>query len=139
MASAGPVREMGEYKVKMNRESIIGTGIFGAVYKCLDQGIAAKMINLHLIPNDALYLGTTNNAVPSYVKELQHPNVARILHSKYSEPELWIFMECCQGNLEQYLSNANPNDDTCASLLIQCSDGVSFLHDNNIIHSLCTL
>ena len=130
---AQPV-QVGDFQVAQGRKSIIGRGSYSIIYKCTDSSgrlAAAKKIDLDAIENvEAI---EESEVIPC-LKQLRHRNIVSFLHTQRIEPILWIIMECCECDLDQYLAKTDPDMDTCKSLLIQCADAIEFLHSNNIIH-----
>ena len=123
---------VGHYTVDLM--SVLGRGEFGVVLKAFSgssKPIAAKRYCPK--PNDWELLLSAANALKL---DNSHENVLLVLDVINTEDSVWIFMELCWGNVEDWFRTRRDSVelDTKLDLMRQITQGVSFLHDRNIIH-----
>lgn len=116
----------------------IGEGTYGVVYKAKDietgQTVALKKIRL-----DAESDGVPSTAIReiSLLKELNHPNVVRLLDVVPSEKKLFMVFEFLDRDLKKYMDSVPAGGISLPlvkSYLYQLLSGVAFCHSHRILH-----
>lgn len=117
----------------------IGEGTYGVVYKgrhkSTGQIVAMKKIRL-----ESEEEGVPSTAVReiSLLKELNHPNVVRLLDVLMQESRLYLIFEFLSMDLKKYLDSI-PSGQFMDSMLVksylyQICEGISFCHCKRILH-----
>ena len=129
--------EFGDYSIVKDDFNRIGRGGFGSVYhgkvKSTGEKIAAKQVG-------GFYAREKQEGeLKAFEKRLDHPNIVRILFAgpepdKESPVDLWVIMELCHGDLENFLETENPDFGQILILMKDSASGLNFLHNNKIIH-----
>ena len=60
-----------------------------------------------------------------------HPHIMSLLAFHFSDHKLWIMMEKCTENLNEYMRNVNPNFDEQFELMAQSANAVAHMHNEN--------
>lgn len=116
----------------------IGEGTYGVVYKAKDietgQTVALKKIRL-----DAESDGVPSTAIReiSLLKELNHPNVVRLLDVVPSEKKLFMVFEFLDRDLKKYMDSVPAggiSPPLVKSYLYQLLSGIAFCHSHRILH-----
>lgn len=116
----------------------IGEGTYGVVYKAKDietgQTVALKKIRL-----DAESDGVPSTAIReiSLLKELNHPNVVRLLDVVPSEKKLFMVFEFLDRDLKKYMDSVPAGGISLPlvkSYLYQLLSGIAFCHSHRILH-----
>lgn len=116
----------------------IGEGTYGVVYKAKDietgQTVALKKIRL-----DAESDGVPSTAIReiSLLKELNHPNVVRLLDVVPSEKKLFMVFEFLDRDLKKYMDSVPASGISLPlvkSYLYQLLSGIAFCHSHRILH-----
>jgi len=125
----------------------LGEGTYGVVYKAMDkvtkQNVALKRIHLE----------TESEGVPStaireiaVLKELNHPAVVKLLDVVVAEKKLYLVFEHLDKDLKKLLDDNNRElksqgasggglpQDLVKSYLRQLLEGVSYCHQNRVLH-----
>lgn len=117
----------------------IGEGTYGVVYKgrhkLTGQVVAMKKIRLESedegIPSTAI-------REISLLKELQHPNIVRLLQHVMEEPRLYLIFEFLSMDLKKYMDNLKQGEqlppDTVRSYLYQILQAILFCHKRRVFH-----
>lgn len=116
----------------------VGEGTYGTVYKARDKTtgelVALKKIRLELADE-----GTPSTAVReiSILKQLQHPNIVKLLDVDHTPTTLTLVFEFIERDLKMYLdcfgSEGLPLS-TVVSFLKQLLQAVEFCHRHRILH-----
>ncbi|XP_058888440.1 cyclin-dependent kinase 2-like isoform X1 [Acipenser ruthenus] len=116
----------------------IGEGTYGVVYKAKNkltgQAVALKKIRL-----DAETEGVPSTAIReiSLLKELNHPNIVKLLDVVHTEKKLYLVFEYLDQDLKKYMDSSQPVGmplPLVKSYLFQLLQGVSFCHSHRVIH-----
>ncbi|KAM6956692.1 cyclin-dependent kinase 1 [Aplochiton taeniatus] len=117
----------------------IGEGTYGVVYKgrhkSTGQIVAMKKIRL-----ESEEEGVPSTAVReiSLLKELQHPNVVRLLDVLMQESRLYLIFEFLSMDLKKYLDSIPPGQYMepmlVKSYLYQILEGILFCHCRRVLH-----
>nr|XP_004655746.1 cyclin-dependent kinase 3 isoform X1 [Jaculus jaculus] len=116
----------------------IGEGTYGVVYKAKNketgQFVALKKIRLDL-DNE----GVPSTAIReiSLLKELEHPNIVRLLDVVHREKTLYLVFEFLSQDLKKYMESTPDSAlplHLVKSYLFQLLQGVNFCHIHRVIH-----
>ena len=127
--------QLGTIKVNL---SVLGGGAFGTVYRGFDQDtkelVAVKKLN-YLGPK---YATMSRDEIKNAQKvPRNHENIVRIRNVTHQDHCAWIIMDFCElGDLNAYFyaNFANITNDCKGSFMIQIMNGITFLHENDIVH-----
>ncbi len=119
----------------VNLRDQLGRGGYGTVYKAKDSKgtiVAAKEID-----KDPTSRGAISEFENSHKqKELNHPNIVKILDIYKDDKEMWMFMEFCNGGDLNNYSRTNFQEFNGGKVMImwQIAEGINFLHNLRIAH-----
>ncbi|KAK2196896.1 bifunctional EF-hand domain/EF-Hand 1 [Babesia duncani] len=118
---------------------ILGSGAYGNVYLCTQIATgserAVKVVDKTNITIESLEEKRLLKEV-HYLKQLDHPNIAR-LHNFYEDSKAYyIVMDACYGGelFDEIISRQRFSECDSASLMKQILSGVCYLHKRNIVH-----
>ncbi|KAL5010336.1 hypothetical protein ScPMuIL_012641 [Solemya velum] len=116
----------------------IGEGTYGVVYKARDK-TTGKLVALKKIRLDAESEGVPSTAIReiSLLKELDHPNVVRLLDVVHSEKKLYLVFEYLNQDLKKYMDcapAAGLPSSLIKSYLYQLLEGIAFCHAHRVLH-----
>lgn len=122
-----------------NKSDKLGEGTYGVVYKgqdvILKQPVAIKKIRLE---NEDEGMPSTTMREIAILKELDHPNIIRLLNVKYlpNEKRLDLVFEFVDYDLKKFLKkHPDPlSPSTIRSFMKQLLRGIIHCHDRRIIH-----
>ena len=77
---------------------------------------------------------TTDEELFLYQKKINHSNVVKVLGLFKHHKELYIAMELCEDNLNQYYIKNRPDMKERYSMMVDMAKGVNYLHGKEIIH-----
>lgn len=127
---------------------LLGKGSQGVVFKCLykdKKRKTEKIIAMKRIMVSSMKEATKAIKELLIVQNLSNPHVAKYLSLFFNENLglvlVCIVMEFYEGDLEGYISNFYQKnkekripEDVVRSIILQITEGLSFLHENNLIH-----
>ncbi|XP_041371838.1 cyclin-dependent kinase 2-like [Gigantopelta aegis] len=116
----------------------IGEGTYGVVYKARDK-LTNRLVALKKIRLDAESEGVPSTAIReiSLLKELDHPNVVKLLDVVHSEKKLYLVFEYLNQDLKKYMDSAPPAGlslDLVKSYLYQLLQGIGYCHAHRVLH-----
>ncbi|XP_072335637.1 cyclin-dependent kinase 2-like isoform X2 [Scyliorhinus torazame] len=116
----------------------IGEGTYGVVYKAMNK-VTGEMVALKKIRLDAEMEGVPSTAIReiSLLKELNHPNIVKLLDVIHSEKKLYLVFEFLNQDLKKYMDSAPPTGlplQLVKSYLFQLLQGVAFCHSHRVLH-----
>lgn len=116
----------------------IGEGTYGVVYKARDQ-ITGRLVALKKIRLDTESEGVPSTALReiSLLKELNHPNVVRLLDVVHGEQKLYLVFEYLNQDLKKFMDASTSSELTTAlvkSYMWQLLQGVAYCHSNRVLH-----
>ncbi|CAL1525993.1 unnamed protein product, partial [Lymnaea stagnalis] len=117
----------------------IGEGTYGVVYKAREKG-SGKHVALKKIRLDAESEGVPSTAIReiSLLKELEHPNVVRLLDVIHCDMKLYLVFEYLTKDLKKYMdsfpSNEHINPALIKSYMYQLLNGISYCHSHRVLH-----
>lgn len=127
----------------------LGEGTYGIVYKAQNRQtgeiVALKRIRLD---NDEEGIPCTAVREISLLRELNHPNIVRLLDILHTEKKLTLVFEYLDGDLKKYLDTVNPAPredkvitelqsqyrDLVRGFLFQLLQGVAYCHRSLVLH-----
>ncbi|UKK00739.1 calmodulin-domain protein kinase [Theileria orientalis] len=116
----------------------LGSGAYGNVYLCTRKE-TSKQYAVKVIKKENLSEQKLSNDLlkeVNYLKELDHPNIAK-LHDVYEdETAYYIVMDACYGGelFEQIIKRKKLTENCSALIIKQILSGVCYLHKNRIVH-----
>ncbi|BAM79339.1 cyclin dependent kinase, A-type [Cyanidioschyzon merolae strain 10D] len=131
--------DMAAIALRYQRLERIGEGTYGVVYRARDrqtgQLVALKKIRLEQeeegVPSTAL-------REIAILRELNQPNVVRLLDVVHGDAKLYLVFEHLDQDLKRYMDTLPPNTlmrpEQAKSFLYQLINGVAYLHARRILH-----
>lgn len=115
----------------------IGEGTYGVVYKAKDRD-TGNLVALKKIRLDSESEGVPSTAIReiSLLKELNHPNVVRLLDVVPSEKKLHLVFEFLTQDLKKFLDTTKSDlpEPLIKSYLHQLLSGVAYCHSHLVLH-----
>jgi eukaryotic-like serine/threonine-protein kinase len=131
-----PIPTLGRYKII----SEIGQGAMGVVYKAvdpiIDRTVAIKTINLNLSKTELEEYEARFQQEIKAAGRLNHPNIVTIYDVGKTDQVAYMAMEFLEGQELKDLiaSGALPPADVAVDIIAQVADGLSFAHQQDIVH-----
>ncbi|KAG9348691.1 hypothetical protein JZ751_029008, partial [Albula glossodonta] len=116
----------------------IGEGTYGVVYKAKNK-VTGQSVALKKIRLDADTEGVPSTAIReiSLLKELNHPNIVKLLDVVHTEKKLYLVFEYLNQDLKKYMDTSQPVGLPLAlvqSYLYQLLQGIAFCHSHRVVH-----
>lgn len=116
----------------------IGEGTYGVVYKAKDRE-TGRTVALKKIRLDTESDGVPSTAIReiSLLKELNHPNVVRLLDVVHGDKKLFLVFEYLDRDLKKYMDSVSAGGislQLVKSYLYQLLSGIAFCHSHRILH-----
>lgn len=116
----------------------IGEGTYGVVYMAKDKA-TGKLVALKKIRLDSESEGVPSTAIReiSLLKELDHPNIVRLLDVIHSEKKLYLVFEFLDQDLKKYMDTAPAGGipmPLVKSYLFQLLQGIAYCHSHRVLH-----
>lgn len=135
---------MGEEEAGEDRELIttysprekIGEGTYGTVYKAIDRrtNTAVAIKKIRIVYEDDGVPATALREI-ALLRELNHPNVVRLLDVYNSRNNLFLVFECLDMDLRVYLKRHGAlRDRELQSAAFQLFQGCWFCHEHAVVH-----
>lgn len=123
---------------KFEKIEKIGEGTYGVVYKAKDK-TSGNFVALKKIRLDTESEGVPSTAIReiSLLKELDHPNIVRLLDVVPIDSKLYLVFEFLTQDLKKYMENAPPSGlpmPLVKSYLHQLLSGIAFCHCHRVLH-----
>lgn len=122
---------------KFLRIEKIGEGTYGVVYKARDK-VSGNLVALKKIRLEMEAEGVPSTAIReiSLLKELDHPNVVRLLDVVHSNNKLFLVFEYLLQDLKKYMDDSQQllPVSLVKSYLHQLLKGISYCHAHRILH-----
>lgn len=128
------MKVVGDYQLKER----IGKGNYADVYlgshKTTGQKFAIKAISKDTFSEPKLLAGLESEI--RIMREFQHPNILQLYKYFSSEKNFYLVLEYCHGgDLSKFIRKRNRLTETLSfNFLLQLTEGLSFLNENNFIH-----
>jgi len=129
-----PDRTIGKYIIK----DVLGQGgwsiVYRGVHSTLNLPVAIKMLK-HDLAMDPYFSEKFQNEA-HVIARLNHENIVHVYDIEYLYKTIFIVMECLEGVSLEYVLENMPRMQFPAVLavLIQVCRGLSYAHDNGIVH-----
>ncbi|TPX31035.1 hypothetical protein SmJEL517_g05547 [Synchytrium microbalum] len=129
------IRGFGENYEKVEK---IGEGTYGVVYKAKDR-TTGTIVALKKIRLDTEDEGVPSTAIReiSLLKELNHPNVVRLLDIVHNDEKLYLIFEFLDLDLKKYMDTTAPyglSANLVKSYMYQLLKGLHYCHSRRILH-----
>jgi len=130
------ISTLGRYKII----SEIGQGAMGVVYKAvdpiIDRTVAIKTINLNLSKTELEEYEARFQQEIKAAGRLNHPNIVTIYDVGKTDQVAYMAMEFLEGQeLKDMIASGNlPPADQVVDIIAQVADGLSFAHQQDIVH-----
>ena len=130
------IATLGRYKIV----SEIGQGAMGVVYKAvdpiIDRTVAIKTINLNLSRQELEEYEARFQQEIKAAGRLNHPNIVTIYDVGKTDQMAYMAMEFLEGQELKDLIAAGqiPPPDAVVDIITQVADGLSFAHQQDIVH-----
>ena len=130
------IATLGRYKII----SELGQGAMGVVYKAvdpiIDRTVAIKTINLNLSHQELEEYEARFQQEIKAAGRLNHPNIVTIYDVGKTESVAYMAMEFLEGKeLKDMIATGNvPPADQVVDIISQVADGLSFAHQQDIVH-----
>ena len=130
------IETLGRYKIT----STIGQGAMGVVYKAVDPVIdltvAIKTVNLSLNKDELAEYELRFQQEIKAAGRLNHPNIVTIYDVGRTDNVAYMAMEFLEGlELKDILAESGrPSVESAVDWITQIARGLSFAHDNDIVH-----
>jgi len=116
----------------------VGEGTYGVVYKARER-TSGEIVALKKIRLESEDEGIPSTAIRevSLLKELEHPNVVRLLDIVHNDMRLYLIFEFLDLDLKRYMDTAGPfgfPPQAVKSYLRQLLRGIEFCHSHRILH-----
>ncbi|KAL0574229.1 Cyclin-dependent kinase catalytic subunit [Marasmius crinis-equi] len=118
----------------------VGEGTYGVVYKAKDNG-TNEVVALKKIRLEAEDEGVPSTAIReiSLLKELNDPNIVRLLDIVHADQKLYLVFEFLDVDLKRYIEQGNQNRqpislDIVKKFLYQLNSGLLYCHSHRILH-----
>jgi serine/threonine-protein kinase len=130
------ISTLGRYKII----SEIGQGAMGVVYKAvdpiIDRTVAIKTINLNLSKTELEEYEARFQQEIKAAGRLNHPNIVTIYDVGKTDQVAYMAMEFLEGKelKDMIASGTLPAADQAVDIIAQVADGLSFAHQQDIVH-----
>ncbi len=130
------IATLGRYKIV----SEIGQGAMGVVYKAvdpiIDRTVAIKTINLNLSRQELEEYEARFQQEIKAAGRLNHPNIVTIYDVGKTDSVAYMAMEFLEGlELKDMIASGQiPPADSVVDIITQVADGLSFAHQQDIVH-----
>lgn len=122
---------------KFHKIEKIGEGTYGVVYRALNKE-TGKTVALKKIRLDIETEGVPSTAIReiSLLKELDHPNIVRLMDVLYNETKLYLVFEYLSQDLKQYMDQLSQGLPVllAKSYLRQLLQGIQYCHSHRVLH-----
>ncbi|KAG2222816.1 hypothetical protein INT45_011626 [Circinella minor] len=118
----------------------IGSGTFGYVYLAINLDTSSVMAVKEIRFPDSSSLSALHKAIKEEMKVMEmlnHPNIVQYFGMEVHRDKVFIFMEYCEnGSLGALLEHGGRIEDEyyIINYAYQLLKGLSYLHENNIVH-----
>ncbi|XP_074710144.1 cyclin-dependent kinase 2 isoform X1 [Strix uralensis] len=116
----------------------IGEGTYGVVYKARNK-VTGEVVALKKIRLDTETEGVPSTAIReiSLLKELNHPNIVKLLDVIHTENKLYLVFEFLHQDLKKFMDSSSISGialPLIKSYLFQLLQGLAFCHAHRVLH-----
>lgn len=118
------------------RVGVLGEGTYGVVYKAVEktEGFTVAIKKMHSNELEEGFPLTALREI-SFLQELQHPNIVRLLNVICSEGCVYLVLEFVESDLRKTLRSKGPFTGTALKVaMYQLLSALAFCHQNRIVH-----
>ncbi|KAM4751747.1 LOW QUALITY PROTEIN: cyclin-dependent kinase 2-like [Cyanocitta cristata] len=117
----------------------IGEGTYGVVYKARNK-VTGEVVALKKIRLDTETEGVPSTAIReiSLLKELNHPNIVKLLDVIHTENKLYLVFEFLHQDLKKFMDSSSLSGialPLIKSYLFQLLQGLAFCHAHRVLHA----
>jgi len=126
--------------LRWRRGKVLGQGAYGTVHMGIDEAtrelLAVKSIAFNPTDRDVKYKVTLLQREIAVMRAIEHPNLVKFYGAEKVDTTVFIFMEyVAGGSLDSLLKSFGPmSGEMIKPYLRQLLEGLSYLHQNHIIH-----
>ncbi|KAH0629283.1 hypothetical protein JD844_011228 [Phrynosoma platyrhinos] len=114
----------------------IGEGTYGVVYKAKNKVTGEGMLLVH--PKETEGVPSTAIREISLLKELNHPNIVKLLDVIHTENKLYLVFEFLHQDLKKFMDSSSSISGVelplIKSYLFQLLQGLAFCHSHRVLH-----
>lgn len=123
---------------KYEKLDLIGEGTYGVVYKAkdTDTGEIYALKKIRLESEDEGIPSTAIREI-ALLKELQHPNIVRLVNVLHTDKKLTLVFEYLDQDLKKLLDTCGPgglDESSIKSFLYQLLNGIAKCHQHKVLH-----
>ena len=110
-----------------------GKSLLGEKFLCIHKNLNGELL-VKIIP--VAQLNETLRSEISILRELDHPNIAKVLDTLIDSNSVYIISEVCKGPelFEKIISKGISSEELACNYIREILQGLAYLHSNNIIH-----
>ena len=123
-------KKIGKYCYNNN---YIGKGSFSKVYIGIDKDNNKYAIKKIYKKNDIKYINLVEREI-EIMKRLNHKNIVKLYDKIYTEKHIFLIMELCDGDLNNYIKKNKLSENNIKEIMKQLIEVLKFVMDNNIVH-----
>ena len=111
----------------------IGKGSFSKVYIGVDENDNKYAIKKIYKKNDIKYLNLVEKEI-EIMEKLNHKNIVKLYDKIYTDKHIFLIMELCDGDLNNYIKNNTLSENVIKEIMKQLIEVLKYIMDNNIVH-----
>merc|ERR1711971_243340 len=118
----------------------IGSGGYGKVFIATDKEfgqkkVAIKKVNKNMCMSDPKKLDALHKEV-QIMKELDHPNICKLLETYETQQVMYFVMECCEGGevFDRIMDAGTISEQKTANIIRQVCSALLYAHHRGIAH-----
>ena len=123
-------KKIGKYCYNNN---YIGKGSFSKVYIGIDKDNNKYAIKKIYKKNDIKYINLVEREI-EIMRRLNHKNIVKLYDKIYTEKHIFLIMELCDGDLNNYIKKNKLSENNIKEIMKQLIEVLKFVMDNNIVH-----
>ncbi len=123
-------KKIGKYCYNNN---YIGKGSFSKVYIGIDKDNNKYAIKKIYKKNDIKYINLVEREI-EIMKRLNHKNIVKLYDKIYTEKHIFLIMELCDGDLNNYIKKNKLSENNIKEIMKQLIEVLKYVMDNNIVH-----
>tara|TARA_Y100000768_G_scaffold385690_1_gene372370 strand:+ start:352 stop:1386 length:1035 start_codon:yes stop_codon:yes gene_type:complete len=123
-------KKIGKYSYDNN---YIGKGSFSKVYIGIDENNNKYAIKKIYKKNDPKYINLVEKEI-EVMEKLNHKNVVKLYDKIYTNKHIFLIMELCDNDLNNYIKNNTLSVDIIKDIMKQLIEVLKYIMDNNIVH-----
>lgn len=114
----------------------VGAGGYGRVFVAEDKEIKGRVVAIKKVQADSREMRLSFDREVSLMKELDHPNICKILETYLNGRTLWVVMEYCEGGevFDKIVTCGKIPENESADILRQVVGALLYAHNRGIAH-----